>query len=528
MTPFQQFRLWLKRAPSGERAVAAFAAFCLLALLGWAAVPGNGPSGGTVASSGYSGLPAAGSTGSGPGGAQRASGPGAESSSATLSAGQGAVPVATSVPLGVPGGGSTGAAPTSPAASQSGTDGSSAGGCGPRVATDQGVSPTQVHIGIVLLNIEGQAGNSLFGFPGPSQQQAYYQALVNAVNRSGGVQCRQLQVTYYEADALDPSQEHSTCLQMLQDHLFAAVSIGFYEPPSQDCPSANHIPTFLSVPLPPPELDQYYPYLFTVNANWQQLILNYVAATNQLGWFTGAKKIGVLELDCEPELNTYMLNDLAHAGIPSSEIVTYDYGCPSGLVPPNEVEEAVIQFKLDGVTNVIDDNTISLNYFSRDAQQQGYKPKYSFPDGASIIGYNEGLSPDPTNFNGALAITPNQWGALNTPGVAVSPATKTCDAILKAAGQPTAEASPDAAAGIACDGMLALVAAMQHDGGLTRTGLAAGLDSLGSFSFAYPQGPAEFTGPRTLTGGQYWRPDVYDGSCGCFKVLDPTFHPSFS
>jgi hypothetical protein len=110
----------------------------------------------------------------------------------------------------------------------------------------------------------------------------------------------------------------------------------------------------------------------------------------------------------------------------------------------------------------------------------------------------------------------------------VSAATKTCDAILKAAGQPTAEASPDAAAGIACDGMWALVAAVQHDGGLTRTGLAAGLDSLGSFSFAYPQGPADFIGPHTLTGGEYWRPDVYDGSCGCFKVLDPTFHPSFS
>lgn len=532
MTPFQQFRFWARRAPAGERALAAFGALTLFALLAWAAVPAGGGSSSNVATSSPGGVTAAQSAGGSGRTAQgsatgiaAASGPGTSSvSSSATSAGAGPANGSVSGSAGAEqaGGGQTTSAPTS-----RGPSGTSSAGCA-QGATDQGVTATQVHIGVVLLNIEGQAGNSVFGYPAPSEQQAFYQALIDSINKSGGVQCRQLQATYYQANALDPSQEHATCLQMLQDHLFAAISIGFYQPPSQDCPSANKIPTFLSVPLAPPELDQYYPYLFTVNSNWQQLILNYVMASKELGWFAGSGKVGVLELDCQPELNTYMLDDLARIGTPSSNIVTYDYGCPSGLVPPNQVEEAVIQFKLDGVTHVIDNNTISLNYFSRDAQQQDYKPKYGVPDGVAIIGYREGLSPDPTNFNGALAITPNQWGALHTPGVPLSPATDTCNAIMTAAKLPTVQESGDASAGIACDGMWALTAAMAHDASLTRTGLAAGLDQTGQLPMSYPQGPADFSGSRIATGGEYWRPDVYDGSCSCFKVANPTFAPSFS
>jgi len=30
-----------------------------------------------------------------------------------------------------------------------------------------------------------------------------------------------------------------------------------------------------------------------------------------------------------------------------------------------------------------------------------------------------------------------------------------------------------------------------------------------------------------MTGGQFWRPVRYDGSCPCFKVLDAAFKPNF-
>ena len=45
MTPFQQFRIWARRAPLGERAAAMMAAALVLGVLGWLLVPtGSGTS----------------------------------------------------------------------------------------------------------------------------------------------------------------------------------------------------------------------------------------------------------------------------------------------------------------------------------------------------------------------------------------------------------------------------------------------------------------------------------------------------
>src|SRR4051812_13054608 len=41
MTPFQEFRLWARRAPSGERFSAGLAAATVLAVLVWILVPTN-------------------------------------------------------------------------------------------------------------------------------------------------------------------------------------------------------------------------------------------------------------------------------------------------------------------------------------------------------------------------------------------------------------------------------------------------------------------------------------------------------
>ena len=515
-----------------ERVVTGVAGLMVLGLLAWALVPGSSPGTTVAASAGSPGGAVAGGTrpsagtsspgavASGAGGSQ-----GTASSAATDLNGGGNGTGGSGSPSGTP----AAAGPAVPATRGGATPGAGGSSCGQLSATDQGVTASQIHIGVVLVNFQGQLGNSLFGFPTPSDQQAYFQAVIDSINRTGGIQCRKLVATYYQGNPLDTNEEHATCLQMAQDGLFGAVSLGFYQPPSQDCPSANKIPTVLSVPLPPPELNQYYPYLFTVNANWQNLILNYALAANQMGWFKGASKIGLLEVDCQPELNDYMVADLARIGIPKSRLVTYDFGCFVGMAPPDQVEQAVLQFKTSGVTHVVDVNTITLNYFTRQAQQQDYHPKYSFPDGASILAYDStGLAPDPANFDGALAITSAQFGALQTPGVSVSPATRTCDQIMAAAGLASAEKSGDAASGIACDGMWTLTGAMAHDAGLTRAGMAAGLDQVGQLGFSYPQGPANFTGSKVMTGGEFWRPAVFAASCACFRVTNPNFQPSFS
>src|SRR4051812_25588340 len=126
MTPFQGFRLWTRRAPLGERVVAAVSAVVVLALLGWVLRP-SGPV--TGAATGFSTSADAPPTAQAP--AQR----GATGKHGRAASGPGA-------PASVSGPG--GPAATGPAAAGSATPGiSTSGGEVPTSPTDPGecVSP---------------------------------------------------------------------------------------------------------------------------------------------------------------------------------------------------------------------------------------------------------------------------------------------------------------------------------------------------------------------------------------------------
>ena len=536
MSPFLQFRLWARRAPSVERVSAGLAGLVVVALLVWALVPGSGAgsgsrsvqAGGTTPGTNSSSASAQAGTPSA--GAQPGAGP-TSSGSASLA------PASAGVTSGSGSSNSGGTAGTSsPGAAAPGgaTAGaaSSSSSCSNLTSTDQGVTPSQIHVGVVLVNLEGQAGNSLVGVPSPQQQQADFQAVFDSVNASGGVQCRKLVPTYYEGNPLDQAEEHATCLQIVQDKPFALLDVSAIDtPPStRDCVPEAHIPFFDTVPLLKSEAQQqFYPYMFTYQGEYDHIMRDFAYGARQEGWFSGAQKVGILEEDCPQEVNANIAESLAEVGWSGSRVTTFDYGCPSGLIPPNEQEQAVLSFKTSGVTNVIDavGGAGSSNDFSRVAQEQDYKPKYGIPDGGAVATFQSAsFAPDPSNFNGALAITALQYGADTTP-VPFSASTAKCDQIMAAGGQPPAEKQGVGFGGVACDQVWELVAGLTHDPTVTRAQLAAGLDSSGPLDFSFPDGPAVFDKPKVVTGGQFWRPVVYDGPCTCWKVKDATFRPNF-
>ena len=56
----------------------------------------------------------------------------------------------------------------------------------------KGVNDGEVRVAIALVDIVGPAGNSLFDLPPPAEQRAYFEAVVNGINRGGGIACRRL------------------------------------------------------------------------------------------------------------------------------------------------------------------------------------------------------------------------------------------------------------------------------------------------------------------------------------------------
>lgn len=360
-----------------------------------------------------------------------------------------------------------------------------------------------------------------------------FQAAIAAVNAAGGVRCRTLVAKYYTVNPLDQPSLQAACLQMVADHPFALLDNGLGSPAGsptpRDCPPSYKVPEFGVLALSQAEISQYSPYLFGDGATAEGVVHDWVLAANQLGWFAGAAKIGLLEQDCVADLNHLVLSDLARIGIPSSKITTFDFGCPNQIPPPSEVEQAVLQFKTAGVTHVMDDGGDYENYFSKAARAQGYQPKYSVGDQGTIALWdNRNFGPDPSNFSGALAITPTQYGAENTPGTVFGPATAGCDSAMAAKGLPTAERSPDGESGVVCTLVNMLQTAADNAPSLVRADLAAGLAKAAHLDFSFPIGPGNFAASSGLHGGGYWRADTWDTSCACFRVSRSVFTPSFS
>lgn len=408
---------------------------------------------------------------------------------------------------------------------RAGTTTSTASRCGSLTGTDKGVTASQVTVGILLPD----AGpvNSYVGIPSQSAFQAAYNAVLAYYNQAGGVQCRKLVAKYYDDNVLDSSSEQATCLQVVQDSVFAVLN-NFDTPAETTCLAQHSIPNIWYTPAHGPNVRQFYPYLLSDAPNYDRLIRNYVVGAQQEGFFKGMKKLGILEETCFPDENTDIAADLAAIGVGPSEIETYNYGCPVAVDTPDQDQEAALQFEKDGVTHVMNTAYTYITDFAQAAHNQGYNPQMAvMEDGAMGAIAHESSPPPPASFNGALGITWDQIGAESTPGVTLSPATAVCARILAQIGDPPPTAKGSAAGALYGDGcaiVSAFVSAADHDLPLVRTGLAAGLVRAGPQELSYPVGPMDVTTSTDPTGGQYWRADRWSSACQCWQVIDPQWH----
>jgi hypothetical protein len=375
----------------------------------------------------------------------------------------------------------------------------------------------------------GAASNTALGVATPQEQQAAYDVVIKAVNKAGGVACRQIDAVYLQANPADQSDLQAKCLDAVEDRPFAVIDFGAYANfPQKQCFAQHQIPDFGGFFLGADEQATFYPYLFGMN-QYELLYRNTVLALRDRGFFDpgrGFKKLGYVYRSCRAGLVSLVSKTLAQAGVPKGQIVPYDLGCPSTFASPADIQQAVLKFKSEGVSHaLLVDMVPDAGAFTRSAEQQGFRPRYGFGDDGmlSITGI---LSPDPDNIADALIVTTSRVGEQRTPGMTPTPGTQRCDAIYKAAGKPPTW-QQNVVAGTACSQLWMFQSAVAHAPALRPDALGAGLSATGTVEVSYPFGPNDLAGTGVTTGGQFWQVQQFSESCRCWQLTDRQFHPSY-
>jgi hypothetical protein len=400
------------------------------------------------------------------------------------------------------------------------TGGGSSAACGTPGATDQGVTATTVTVGIVVGDL-GAASNAL-ALPSAADQEKAHRAVIADLNAKGGLKCRKIVPRFYTDSTLDASSEHSLCLQMAQDKVFAVYN-NLFNTTEQTCIAKQKLPNIWYTPPHTPDVRKYSPYIMSWQPDFDRLIHEYIAGAHALGYFTGMKKLGILQGSCWPDENAALRKELKAVGIDPSKASVFDYGCPvSPAAPsPQNDQAAALQFQRDGVTNVVNVAYGNDSYVAAAADQQGYHPKFAKMEDASASGLESASQKPPKSWEGTLLITTIQTGAPHTPHYVYNTATQSCTKLLAKAGLGPAYGNGlTSLLGIACvDGAL-MKAITDRTPALTRTSLATGLAQAGQLDLAYPAGPIHVTDASLPTGGQLARPARWVAACECWHLID--------
>jgi hypothetical protein len=522
MRPFQEFRLWARRAPVIERAVAGVAMLIAIALLAWLVVPdADGASTDLAAIGGPdapgSNEPTATSTADlagGDGGAGAGSTTGGGGATGTGDGGAGAE--STTGGGGAPGTGSSGGAPGSQ-------------GCVSPPGDAKGITDTEVRVTIVLTQIIGPAANSLFDVPTPAEARADFEAAIAGINAEGGVACRKLVPSYVNVNPVNEPEMIQLCRDLADADVFAVVDTGSLatRPAVLACFGQQKIPYFGAFYITETSRRQFFPYQFSFYTK-EQLYWSTAFGLRDIGFFDPAKgfeKLGFIYRSCEREAISAFRGWIREAGVPDSKVVAYDVGCPAVFANEADLAQAVLTFQRQGVTHVTTGNFQGdIARFTANAEQQGFRPKYGFPDEALLSIASGSRAPDPDNIANAIGITLGREAENNTRGMSPTAGTQRCNSYRAKAGLKPVYDVP-ANAGHACDQLWMLQAALGRAPELSPAGLVAGLQRTGSIDFAFPQGPNDFTGQGVTTGGQFWRVARFEPACDCWQVIQRDFRP---
>jgi hypothetical protein len=426
----------------------------------------------------------------------------------------------------VPGGATGSAAPGASAQAQVGTGTNLGSAAGPEVTAEsgRGFTKTAVEIGMSTAD-DSNAFIGTLGIKGVTttgDAKAQMQAVVNDVNRRGGLLGRKIALVVHNFNSAQTLNDPATanqaaCADWTQDHHVAAVvGAQVVDDTLLECLARANTPLIqaggLDFPLHYAESYARYPLFFNiaqmVGDRYDRIAIGRLAARHfftpwdtlngQPGSAATPVKMGLLGYDDSDGARQLasQQKQLARHGI---KVAPADViRCPRPLSSTVSCQQsAVLKLSSDNVTHVTGAGLI----FIEQAESQHYRPRYFFAYEPRVIAEN---APE-AQLHGSMGesyipvmdVEPSEY-----PGDPTAAATY-CKKVLKEAGQLASDSTTLWSELINCDEIYFLKAAVEASGGLGTAALRAGFERLGSstpsaLTWGTFLGPADHTSASLL------------------------------
>jgi hypothetical protein len=418
----------------------------------------------------------------------------------------------------------------------SGGGGGTGGGGSSSAALGPGITPSKIYFGIAHIEA-GAANNAAFGTPLDSDSRKPYNAMIEEVNKNGGILGREVVPLYFKFDANSAQtidqQSQAACSYWTEDNEVFGILFDDANGLLAECAKragAIQLPQFGGRL---PEDYERYPQMYEIEGlNLVRMGPVTVTGLDNQRYFGKEPKIGLITWDHDdfratlergflPALKEEGLSPATPPAYATSPQQVNDLAATSA-----DVNSAVLRFQSQGITHVmILDGSSGLcgegcltTLFLQRADKQEYLPRYGF-NGRNVIKELQasGLVPERQLQRSVLV----EWADFDESydeGWRLNKARERCFAFMRKKGVPMENINQRATARFACEHFwfIQLVIAKMGGAALNWPNFTAGVNAIG-WDFQSVSNYAAHFSARQHDGVAAARNAKFVNSCSCFE-----------
>ncbi len=438
-----------------------------------------------------------------------------------------------------PSGGGAAAGTTGGGGSSVGGSGGASGGTG---TAAPGVTAMKIYVGAAWSDA-GEANRAFAGTSLDSDARKAYNAMIEEINKSGGIAGRKVEPIYHKFDAsssqTSDQQAQAACARWTQDNKVFAILGSDASGILQECAKkAGVIQPITEGASLPEEFEKYPHYIEISGMNLIRVAPVTIKGLSKLGYFQKGLRLGMvawdehnyrtmLEKGYLPALESRGVELATEPAYISSPQTFQDLGATSA-----DVNSAVLRFQSQGITHVmiLDGPSglcagacLGFEFLNR-AKSQNYYPRYGFNDfNQPVVGQRSGLYPN-DQLRRSVNVSWNDSDKSYDEGWKLNKRRELCYKIMRKHSVPMENTNQQFAARQACEQMWFLrtiIDDVMAGFPLGADNFIAGVNKLG-WGFSSPSRYAVHYSPTQHDGTAAARNMRFVNSCDCYKyVTDP-------